>query len=324
VYSSPNGGAFVPRGLGEILAESGDLTFRRLQRASEWRRVHGGTIDRALLETGAVREETLLDALCRLTGLPSVSRERLSSASREAVEALPVDARRRLRALPFDRRGDVLHVAVVDPGNPVLETGLVASTGCDVRLYVTAEPILEDVLARWEAASPAGPDEPRPPEDARAAIEKPSAAPAEAAAPAPPRPAETDPFGRLARALLVDALDEGAEAVEIGAEGRGAVVRSYAGGAVLSSRPVPAPVLDPLFAWLVERSRPAAPLDEGGLLLERAHRRVRVLVTATGDGTAWLVLRNEGPPPGAPAENEICLHEAADGDVFCPSCGAPV
>lgn len=314
----------MPRGLGEILAESGDLTFRRLRRASEWRRVHGGTIDRALLETGAVREETLLDALCRLTGLPSVSRERLAAASREAVEALPADARRRLRALPFDRRGEVLHVAVVDPGNPVLETGLVASTGCDVRLYVTAEPILEDLLARWEAASPAGPGAPRQAVDARAPVEKPRAAAAAAAAPAPARPAETDPFGRLARALLVDALDEGAEAVEIGAEGRGAVVRSYAGGAVLSSRPIPAPVLDPLFAWLVERSRPAGPLDEGGLLLERAHRRVRVQVSSTGDGTAWLVLKAEAAPQPAPAGNEICLHEAADGDVFCPACGAPL
>jgi len=329
VYSSPNGGAFVPRGLGEILAESGDLTFRRLRRASEWRRVHGGTIDRALLETGAVREETLLDALCRLTGLPSVSRERLASASREAVEALPADARRRLRALPFDRRGEVLHVAVVDPGNPVLETGLVASTGCDVRLYVTAEPILEDLLARWEDSVPAAPEGTElacPPAEqvvALAAGERPRAAPA-APATTSSRSAEKDPFGRLARALLVDALDEGAEAVEIGAEGRGAVVRSYAGGTILSSRPIPAPVLDPLFAWLVERSRPAGPLDEGGLLLERAHRRVRVQVRSTGDGTAWLVLKAEAVPPPAPAENEICVHEAANGDVFCPACGAPV
>lgn len=304
----------MPRGLGEILAESGDLTFRRLRRASEWRRVHGGTIDRALLETGAVSEETLLDALSRLTGIPSVSRERLDSASREAVEALPADARRRLRALPFDRRGDVLHVAVVDPGNPVLETGLVASTGCDVRLHVTAEPILEDLLARWETTVPAKPVVPSRP------VERPPAGPA----PAKARPLETDPFGRLARALLVDALDEGAEAVEIGSEARGAVVRSYAAGAVLSTRPIAAPILGPLFAWLVERSRPAAPLDEGGILLERAHRRVRVLVTATGDGTAWLVLKHEGPSPEAHAENEVCLHEAADGDVFCPACGAPV
>ncbi|HPA51386.1 MAG TPA: hypothetical protein PLP50_07265 [Thermoanaerobaculia bacterium] len=319
----------MSRGLGEILAESGDLTFRRLRRASEWRRVHGGTIDRALLETGAVREETLLDALCRLTGLPSVSRERLAAASREAVEALPADTRRRLRALPFDRRGDVLHVAVVDPGNPVLETGLVASTGCDVRLYVTAEPILEDLLARWEEPGPAAPEESdlaRPAAEqvvAPAAGDRPRAATAEPSTKTA-RSAETDPFGRLARALLVDALDEGAEAVEIGAEGRGAVVRSYAGGAVLSSRPIPAPVLDPLFAWLVERSRPAGPFDEGGLLLERAHRRVRVQVSSTGDGTAWLVLKAEATPPPAPAGNEICLHEAADGDVFCPACGAPV
>ena len=101
-------------------------------------------------------------------------------------------------------------------------------------------------------------------------------------------------------------------------------MRSYAGGAVLSSRPIPAPVLDPLFAWLVERSRPVAPLDEGGLVLERAHRRVRVQVSSTGDGTAWLVLKAEAAPPPAPAENEICLHEAADGDVFCPACGAPI
>ena len=108
----------MPPGLGEILAESGDLTLRRLRKASDWRRLHGGTIDRALLATGAVSEETLLDALERVTGLPSVSRERLAAASREAIESLPADARRRLRALPFDRRGDVLYVAVVRPGQP--------------------------------------------------------------------------------------------------------------------------------------------------------------------------------------------------------------
>ena len=93
----------MPRGLGEILAESGDLTLRRLRRASDWRRVHGGTIDRALLATGAVSEETLLDALERLTGIPSVSRERLAAASAVVVETLPAETRRRLRALPFDR-----------------------------------------------------------------------------------------------------------------------------------------------------------------------------------------------------------------------------
>jgi hypothetical protein len=307
----------VPPGLGEVLAESGDLTLRRLRKASDWRRLHGGTIDRALLATGAVSEETLLDALERVTGLPSVSRERLTAASREAVESLPADARRRLRALPFERRGDVLYVAVVDPGNPVLETGLVASTGCSIHLHVTADPILEDVLRAWEPAKPkvAGPSVPAAPP-----------APAPAAARVRSRhdlAIELDPFARLARALLVDAIDDGAQAVEIGPEGRGALVRTYSGGVAQTSRPLPLPVLEPLFAWLLARTRPSGPFDEGGLVLERSGRRVRVEATVDATGTAWLVL--EPAPRSRLLGNEICLHtDAAENDVFCPSCGAPL
>jgi hypothetical protein len=310
----------VPPGLGEILAESGDLTLRRLRKASDWRRVHGGTIDRALLVTGAVSEETLLDALERLTGIPSVSRERLVAASRAAVETLPAEARRRLRALPFDRRGDVLHVAVVDPGNPVLETGLVASTGCEIRLHVTADPILEDVLLVWEPAGPAKPADP---------VSSPRATAPGPPVPAPPpreerpvEPPEPDPFGRLARALLADALDEGAQAVEIGPEGRGVLLRTFAGGRTLTSRPLPPPVLGPLVAWFLARSRPPGPFEDGGLVLERARRRIRVDVSVNAAGTAWLVLEREIQPELEPGASEICLHEGAEGDVFCAACGA--
>lgn len=304
----------MPPGLGEILAESGDLTLSRLRRATDWRRVHGGTIDRALLETGAIREEALLDALSRLTGLPSASRERLAEADPGSVRMLPSEARRRLRAFPFERRGDVLFVAVVDPGNPVLETGLVASTGCDVRLHVTADPILDDTLDLWERRFA--------PADVAASPETP-----------PPEAKDDpqDPFARLGRALLADALDEGAQAVEIGPDGHAAVVRSYAGGAVLSVRPLSRKVLEPLLAWLVARSQAARPPEAGGILLERAGHRVRASVTVNTSGTGWLVLEPVvltaparphagGPPSGT----EICLHEAAEGDVFCPSCGIPL
>jgi hypothetical protein len=305
----------VPPGLGEILAESGDLTFRRLRRASDWRRVHGGTIERALLATGAVSEETLLDALARLTGLPSVSRERLAAASPDAVAMLPPDACRRLRALPVDRRGGVLHVAVVDPSNPVLETGLIASTGCDVRLHVTADPILEDVLRSLES-------QPQAPGPAAEAVPPPERSPAPAV-PGAAR-ADPDPFGRLGRALLTGALDAGAEAVEIGTDGRGAILRTYAGGLARSSRPLPRTILEPLCAWLLARSRPSGPFEEGGFLLERAGRRVRVRVSVDGAGTAWLVLESEKGPRLPADGTEICLHEGAEGDVFCPACGAPL
>ena len=62
----------MPPGLGEILAESGDLTLRRLKRASDWRRAHGGTIDRALLATGAVGEITRKALVTEL--IPTISK----------------------------------------------------------------------------------------------------------------------------------------------------------------------------------------------------------------------------------------------------------
>ncbi len=307
----------MPPGLGEILAESGDLTLRRLKRASDWRRAHGGTIDRALLATGAVGEETLLEALSRLTGLPSASRERLSAASPEAVETLPAETRRRLRALPFELRGGVLHVAVVDPGNPVLETGLIATTGCDVRLHVTADCILEDVLSGLELAARPRPGPPPSPAAARATSPGGRAGPVEA-------PESPDPFARLARALLADALDEGAAAVEIGRGPRGALLRTYSGGLSLSTRPLPPAVVEPLLAWFLARNRPAGPFEKGGFVLEKGHRRVRVSVSVQAEGSGWLVLEPE-PGPSLPANaEEICLHEGAEGDVFCPACGAPL
>lgn len=311
----------MPPGLGEILAESGDLTLRRLRRASDWRRIHGGTIDRALLETGAVSEETLLDALEKLTGIPGVSRERLAATSGDIVNILPPEARRRLRAFPFDRRGDVLHVAVVDPGNPVLETGLVASTGCEIRLHVTADPILEDLLRSFEAA---GRRQEAPAAAAPSTPEAPSTAPPRPATEGEEaeRPPEPDPFARLARALLADALDEGAQAVEIGPEGKGVLLRTFAGGLTLSSRSLPPSVLDPLLAWFLARSRPSGPFDEGGIVLQRGRQRVRVEVSVNAAGTAWLVLEPGSGSSLEPGAAEICLHEGSEGDVFCPTCGA--
>ena len=118
--------------------------------------------------------------------------------------------------------------------------------------------------------------------------------------------------------------------MEIGPDGHAAVVRSYAGGAVLSVRPLSRKLLEPLLAWLLARCAPARPSEPAGLLLERAGRRVRVSVTVNASGTGWLVLEPVPPalpdpaPLPTPPGTEICLHEAEEGDVFCPRCGAPL
>ncbi len=145
----------VNLGVGDVLAESGDLTVRRLSRASTWQKTHGGTIERALLSTGAVSEETLTSALAQAYGLPGVSRAALLSADPDIVECLPAKERRRFRAFPFSLSGKLLYVAISDPQNIVLQKNLAIATGFSVELFVAPDPVLEDVIERFEGR-PAG------------------------------------------------------------------------------------------------------------------------------------------------------------------------
>ncbi len=101
----------VPLGVGDVLAEAGDLTVRRLSRASTWQKTYGGTIERALLSTGAVTEEVLIAALSQAYGLPGVSRATLVASDPDIVDCLPAKERRRFRAFPFALSGKRLRIA---------------------------------------------------------------------------------------------------------------------------------------------------------------------------------------------------------------------
>ena len=89
--------------IGHELTRTGVLTAEGLRRASDWRRANGGSIERALVSSGAVQEEELTAALARLSGLRPVTRERLVDADPFAVSALPADARRARQGNRFVR-----------------------------------------------------------------------------------------------------------------------------------------------------------------------------------------------------------------------------
>ena len=269
----------MPPGLGEILAESGDLTLRRLRRASDWRRVHGGTIDRALLATGAVSEETLLDALARLTGLPSVSRERLAAASREAVEIpaargpppAPRPARSTGVATSFTWPSSTRATRSSRPASSRRPAATSASTSRPTRSSTTFSGAWETARAerRPERASSGSPRRRPPP---RLPLRQVGPASDRLRRPAPD---PTRSPGSPARSSSTRST-RGLRPSRSAPKGKGPVLRTFSGGLAQSSRPLPRPVLEPLFAWFLARSRPSGPFDDGGLVLERAGRRVRV------------------------------------------------
>jgi hypothetical protein len=304
----------VNLGVGDLLAEAGELTVRRLSRASTWQKTHGGTIERALLSTGAVSEDTLTSALAQAYGLPGVTRATLLSADPDIVECLPAKERRRFRAFPFSLSGKVLFIAISDPQNMVLQRNLALATGFSVEIFVAPDPVLEDVIEKFEG-TPAG-RPPSPPEPV------PDAPPARA--PAPARAADEDWIDRLGRALLAEALRFDATELEIGADTHGAFLRTFDTAHPAVTRRLSAALLGPLVAWFQGRCRRAEGFVAEAALPDAPAMRRRVdLITADSHGVrVRLVPLSDAVELPAPARVDVtCAHERAAGFVFCPRCG---
>jgi hypothetical protein len=303
----------VNLGVGDLLAESGDLTVRRLSRASTWQKTHGGTIERALLSTGAVTEEVLTSALAQAYGLPGVSRTSLLAADPDIVECLPAKERRRFRAFPFSLSGKILNVAISDPHNIVLQRNLAIATGFSVEIFVAPDPVLEDVIERFEAL-PAG----KAPSPAEPVHDTPHETPH---APGP----EEDWIGRLGRALLAEALRFDSTELEIGADTHGAFLRTFDTAHPAVTRRLGAALLTPLVGWF--RSGCKRP---EGFVAESAvpggptrRRRIELLASDSHGVRVRLVPVDETLDVPHPAKVDVtCTHERINGFVFCPRCGS--
>ncbi len=293
-----------PIGVGDALVEAGELTVRRLGRASTWRREHGGTIERALLTTGAVTEEVLTTALSRAYGLPGVTREELAAADPDVVAALSSKERRRFRVLPFRHEGKILHVAVSDPRNVVLGRFLSEVTGFSVSLFVLPDPVLEDYLEWFDKGCPLPPPPTIGP------------VPSRAAGGAPERTAPPESIEKLARILIGEALRFGATEMTLGADSRGSFVRTFHSDRAALTQRLSEALQVPLVRWFEDRCR-----REGGFVVEFSHagepplRRRVDLLGSTGEEARLRFVPVETPPAG-------CTHPSRPGDVFCSRCGA--
>ena len=257
----------------------------------------------------------LTSALAQAYGLPGVSRATLLSADPDIVDCLPAKERRRFRAFPFALSGKSLKIAMSDPRNIVLQKNLAIATGFDVEIFVTPDPVLEDVIDKFEG-SPAG----RPPSPV-AAAPAPVAAPVPAAAPLP----DEDWVDRLGRALLAEALRFDATELELGADTHGAFLRTFDTEHPAVTRRLSAALLSPLVAWFQDRCRRAEGfVVEAGLSGAPVTRRRVDLIAADSHGVrVRLVPVGDAVDLPAPARLDVsCAHEHTDGFVFCPRCGA--
>ncbi len=124
--------------LGEALVSAGLITPEQLDRAIELQRSSGKRIGEVIIGMGLLDEDRLGRVLAQELGIPFIP-EREIEVRPESANLINEQAARRYRAVPVDRRGQTIILAMADPQNVFALDDVAFITGCDVQPVVTTE-----------------------------------------------------------------------------------------------------------------------------------------------------------------------------------------
>lgn len=135
--------------LTSLLLHDNIVSPRKIDEAIQRQVIAGGDFETALLEVGALAEDTLAAYYSALVSLPAASREDVLEADPSAVARLSRDLARAHGAVPLRVEDGVLLLAVSTPLDTDALTALRASVGRPVALRVITPPRLAWALWRY-------------------------------------------------------------------------------------------------------------------------------------------------------------------------------
>lgn len=147
--------------IGELLLKESLITSHQLEEALGHQGRHGGTLIRALVSLGLVKDRHIASLLSVHCCVPTIDIEDFE-VNPAIAGILPVETARRYRALPLARLGATLAIAVADPTNTEALDAIRSLTGYKLEPFVAAESALEDAIERCYGESlpvePLGPE----------------------------------------------------------------------------------------------------------------------------------------------------------------------
>lgn len=242
-----------PKNLGEILVARKLLTRAQLQQARDAQRRSAMSLASTVVSLGLVTEEMLLRALAAEWHVAAWSLEK-DRPQAAAVAKLPTAACRQYQMLPVEIRGDLLLVAMRNPGD--LDAIELARNVSQMRV----EPVLahEDRLAaEIENWSGAGVDSARIDGHVQRALAEVDRRDPNASAPVELMEEETRPVVGLVNQILGDAIRMRASDVHFEPARRGIELRFRIDGQLVKIRDIP----NDLQSMLVTRIKIMAELD---------------------------------------------------------------
>ncbi len=128
--------------IGEQLVKNALITTEQLLDAQKAQKVSGIRLGSQLVKLGHITEEQLVEFLGRQYRLPAIILKNLSPDP-EIVKLIPINVVQKYHAIPFDRNGSTLKVAMTDPTNIFAVDDLKFLTGYSIEVYVTSEDSLK-------------------------------------------------------------------------------------------------------------------------------------------------------------------------------------
>ncbi len=136
--------------LGEMLLSHGVISKKQLRKAlEEWENdTQGKRLGTILVELGYVPEETLIAFLAKQCGIPHLKLSDYEIDS-EVIKYLPADLVSDFLAVPIDKLGKILTVAMVDPLDESALQRIREATGYVVKPIVCTQGDMEDAIERY-------------------------------------------------------------------------------------------------------------------------------------------------------------------------------
>ncbi|MDT8272323.1 MAG: type IV-A pilus assembly ATPase PilB [Desulfomonilia bacterium] len=128
--------------IGEQLVKNALISPEQLLDAQKAQKISGTRLGSQLVKLGHITEEQLVEFLGKQYRLPSVLLKNVIP-SNDAIKLIPLNVVQKYNAIPFERNGSTLKVAMTDPSNIFAVDDLKFLTGYSIEVYVTSEESLK-------------------------------------------------------------------------------------------------------------------------------------------------------------------------------------
>lgn len=148
--SNPSPSARAGAALGQVLLERNLITSEQLSTAIEHQRGSSRRLGQVLLDLGFTTPDAILGALSIQLGVPN-TRLNDFTVSPAAVQALPEKIARKHLAVPLQKVGVLLQVAIARPNDLAALDDLRFASGCQIQTFVALESEIAGTLDRFYA-----------------------------------------------------------------------------------------------------------------------------------------------------------------------------